>query len=330
LTEEVRTASSKLDAPQNACREITSEEKPLVSIVVTTRNRVRSLIRCVASVYSNDYAPIEVIVVDDNSSEDVTKEVKNRFPSAKIIVNTERRLLAASRNSGFKGSSGSYILFVDDDNVLDGSAIGPLVQVFTNVDHVGVAAPLAHYYGEPSRLWWAGARAGKLTGIVTFPFRGRLDVNLQKPYLTDQFHNVFMVTREVFDLTGGFDERLFPIYLSEADFAERMKKIGYKALVVPGSRVFHDVPVDLRRTSLRDMHITEPIRAYYVARNRIVYMRLHRSTSEFLAFLFLFEPLIVITHLVSILLAANARRPSLLESYVRGVLDGFALREIRR
>jgi GT2 family glycosyltransferase len=325
----VQAAVPKLDAPQNTHREPGSEEKTLVSVVVTTRNRVNSLIRCLTSIYSNDYQPIEVIVVDDNSSVDVAGEVATRFPEAKIIVNSSRRLLAASRNLGARASFGKYIFFVDDDNVLDKLAIRSLVRALINIRDAGVVAPLTYYLDEPSRLWWAGARVGRISSIVALPHKGQSGVHLRTPYLTDRFHNAFMVRREVFKTLGGFDVRFFPIYLSEADFAERMKGTREKAVVVPDSKVFHDVPVDLRRASIRDMHMTEPLRAYYVARNRIVYMSLHRKAGEFLIFLFLFEPVIILTHLLSILRSPNLDRSSLIRSYLKGTIDGLALAEVR-
>jgi GT2 family glycosyltransferase len=325
-----KAAASKLDASENAYRELGSEGKTLVSVVVTTRNRVNSLIRCLASIYSNDYQPIEVIVVDDNSSVDIAREVVTTFPKAKIIINSTRRLLAASRNLGAAASFGKYIFFVDDDNVLDKLAIRSLVRTLINLRDVGVVAPLTYYLDEPSRLWWAGARVGRISSIVAFPHKGQSGVHPRRPYLTDQFHNAFMVRREVFNILGGFDVRFFPIYLSEADFAERMQGTRQRAVVVPDSKVYHDVPVELRRASIREMHITEPLRAYYVARNRTIYMRLHRKAGEFLIFVFLFAPVVFLTHLLSILRSPNVDRSSLIRSYLKGVIDGLALSELRR
>jgi GT2 family glycosyltransferase len=136
------------------------------------------------------------------------------------------------------------------------------------------------------------------------------------------FHNAFMMKRRAVDRVGFFDEESFPIFLSEADYSERIRRLGYSVLVVPSAKVWHDVPPPRSGISLRAMHITDPVRAYFVARNRIILMWRYRKVSEFLAFFLLFEPVIVTVQLLSIILSQIPEKAAIATGYIKGILDG--------
>jgi GT2 family glycosyltransferase len=136
-----------------------------------------------------------------------------------------------------------------------------------------------------------------------------------------------MARRSLFDAIGNFDEKNFPIYLSEADFSERMKSRGFHALVVPSAVVWHDVPALAGiRSLLRHIHITEPSRAYYVARNRIIFVKKYRKLWQKLLFMLFFLPMIAALHSVTILASRHAHRVYLIRNYLGGVIDGLASR----
>jgi hypothetical protein len=166
-----------------------------------------------------------------------------------------------------------------------------------------------------------------MSGIAVFPYRGQRGVPLFRPAQTGLFHDVFMVRRSVFDAIGTFDQVGFPIYLSEADFAERMSLRGFKAFLIPTSRVWHDVPV-LRgaRNILRHTHITEPRRAYYVARNRMLFVKRYRGLWQRLIFLSFFVPASALFHLVAILSTKGEDRIYLARFYLGGIIAGLRLR----
>lgn len=91
-------------------------ESPLVSAVITTRNRLPLLKRAVTSVYSQTYENIELIVVDDGS-DDGTEEwcSSQEFHYIRIPIG-ESRGGNYARNLGIKASVGDYIAFLDDDD----------------------------------------------------------------------------------------------------------------------------------------------------------------------------------------------------------------------
>lgn len=89
---------------------------PLVSAVITTHNRVELLRRAVESVYSQTYGNIELIVVDDGSTDETEEWCKiQQFKYIRIPVG-ESRGGNYARNLGLKASNGKYVAFLDDDD----------------------------------------------------------------------------------------------------------------------------------------------------------------------------------------------------------------------
>lgn len=101
------------------------EDRPLFTVVVPTFNREAHIERCLESLASQDFDDLQVVVVD-NSSTDRTVEVARSFEARldlAIVVNAENRERAFSRNRGAEEAAGSYIVFLDSDDVLTPGAL---------------------------------------------------------------------------------------------------------------------------------------------------------------------------------------------------------------
>lgn len=93
----------------------------LVSVVITTYNRVNELKRAIKSVVQQSYKNLEIIVVDDNVDNSMSEKVKlivEAFNDKRIILKKNKNNLggALSRNAGIQYSKGSYVAFLDDDD----------------------------------------------------------------------------------------------------------------------------------------------------------------------------------------------------------------------
>lgn len=90
--------------------------RPLVSVVIPTFNRAATIVRAVESVLQQTYRPLELIVVDDGST-DETSEVLKRYGDAIVYVPQDNAGPAAARNRGIRQSQGDLIAFLDSDDV---------------------------------------------------------------------------------------------------------------------------------------------------------------------------------------------------------------------
>jgi GT2 family glycosyltransferase len=88
---------------------------PRLSFIIATRDRRDPLMRCLASVEAQRYAPIEVIVVDDASSDGTAEAVREAFPSARVLRNPQRRGLGATLAAGAAVATGDIFVNLDDD-----------------------------------------------------------------------------------------------------------------------------------------------------------------------------------------------------------------------
>jgi len=141
------------------------------------------------------------------------------------------------------------------------------------------------------------------------------------------FHSCFMVRRSAFEEAGGFDAENFPMYLGEADLSERLSKQRCQVIVDSGARIAHHIPDRGFSSVLRNVHITEPSRAYFVGRNRIIFMRKHRNLASYFIFVIVFLPVIALIHLTLILTSrAGHKWTTLAGAYLRGILDGLGNR----
>ena len=127
---------------------------PLVSVVVPVWNMSRYLGEALRSVFSQDYRPLEVIVVDDGST-DGSGEVARSFAEVSVLTQ-ENRGVAAARNRGIEHSRGELIAFLDADDVWHTSKLS--LQVEWLEQHPEIGYVTAHFQnvledGVPRPAW---------------------------------------------------------------------------------------------------------------------------------------------------------------------------------
>lgn len=126
---------------------------PLVSIVITHYNYQRYFDECLQSCASQDYSPIEIVVVDDHSADfDTVHAIVEKYKCL-CVRNSENRGYAASKNIGILASHGEYIRMLDADDKLTPSAISAAMQIFSTHDNVDLVhgVCLRWYGGNDTR-----------------------------------------------------------------------------------------------------------------------------------------------------------------------------------
>src|SRR5438309_12095739 len=86
---------------------------PLVSIIVVSCNNREFIARCLSCAVSQDYNTIELIVVDQNSSDGTAAIIRERFPHAALIQNETNTGFADGMNRGIESSKGEYVLLLN-------------------------------------------------------------------------------------------------------------------------------------------------------------------------------------------------------------------------
>ncbi|NLW36580.1 glycosyltransferase family 2 protein [Syntrophorhabdus aromaticivorans] len=116
---------------------------PLVSIIIPTYNYGLYLSRALESCLDQSYPSIEVIVVDDGSTDD-TKHVVERYGSKVTYLYQENKGVSTARNTGLDRASGEFVTFLDSDDYLTHDSIKLRVNVLARCTEIGVVTGEAY------------------------------------------------------------------------------------------------------------------------------------------------------------------------------------------
>ena len=172
----------------------------LFSVIIPVHNREKYIKDTLRSVVGQEYRPIELVLVDNNSQDNsiaVAKKYLSPYENDefKVVYATEEKPGAcAARNKGVELSEAPYIMFLDDDDALmNFKAVSAIVDSFekNGADIVGFKAQYYHSY--------------KKKKIRTFSFKNDIKEQVLHCMLSTQ---CYAVTREFFSKSGGWDERI--------------------------------------------------------------------------------------------------------------------------
>lgn len=116
-------------------------EKTDVTVIIPIHNGEKYLQRCIDSILNQSYKNIELLVIDDNSTDDTYKVLQKylKLPNVRFIKNTDTLGPAKTRNIGLQNAKSPYILFLDCDDWIDLNCIKKAVQILNNNSSIDIA-----------------------------------------------------------------------------------------------------------------------------------------------------------------------------------------------
>lgn len=126
---------------------------PVVSVVIPCYNAGDTLLETVESALASKYERLEVIVVDDGSTDEVTRVALNSLPGCVLRVEQPNSGLPAARNAGVKRASGSFILPLDADDLIEPDYVPEAVDAMLADDTLGIVYSRATKFGEVEGDW---------------------------------------------------------------------------------------------------------------------------------------------------------------------------------
>lgn len=109
-------------------------KKPLITIIIPVYNNSKYIRQCINSILNQDYKKIEIIVIDDGSTDDslsVSKELSEK--DARIHVYSQKNSgVSSARNMGIKKATGDYVFFVDSDDILSRNCISYCLEILND------------------------------------------------------------------------------------------------------------------------------------------------------------------------------------------------------
>ncbi len=224
---------------------------PDLSILIVNWN-VRDLLRrCLQSIFANlPPRQMEIIVVDNGSSDGSVEMVRAEFPRVHLIPNPDNRGFPAANNQGLAVARGRYILLLNPDTEVVGDALETMVAFADAHPDVGVVGPqLLNPDGtiQSSRRRFPTLATAIFESTWLQPCAPRRLLTryyvLDRP--DDEIQDVDWVTgaalmarREAVEQVGPMDEGFF-MYSEELDWCRRFRDAGWRVVYLPTARVVH-------------------------------------------------------------------------------------------
>lgn len=207
------------------------KQQSAVSIIIPCYNTHIYLNQAICSVRRQTFQSIEIIVIDDGSTDPATIHCLNNLGDDVQVVHQNNQGLPAARNAGFSVACGEFLLPLDADDWLEPNAVEKLVNALEQSPGAGFSF---------SHICMEGERKGVL--IKQYNFFEQLFLN-QLPYC-------LMLRKSLWQATGGYDATMRLGY-EDWEFNIRLGSMGYFGSVVPMPLFHYRVSRDgmLLRTS---------------------------------------------------------------------------------
>jgi GT2 family glycosyltransferase len=240
---------------------MTASPQPLVSAIVVNWNGGAMLLDALASLFAQTWPSLEVILVDNASTDGSAEQAKRTFGCRlKVVQNARNEGFAGGNNAGFRAASGEWMFLLNSDAVCDPDAVAELMQFVADKPDVGQLACRIVQMDQPHFF--------DSTGLLLYPdgiarTRGWQEKDIGQYDRAEEVlapHGCACALRtSMLDRIGDFDEDFF-CYFEDLDLGMRGQLAGWKCWYVPGSRVRH------RKSSTAGNYSV--FKAYHVERNR--------------------------------------------------------------
>lgn len=215
-----------------------------IPIVVLNYNGIELLEKYLPSVLETRYPYKEVIVIDNGSTDDSKEYVKSL--GAKLISLDENYGPAYARNIALRTFKSKYIAFLDNDVRTPPEWLDPLIETIAQDEKIAAVQSLYTdwpYEDEPRLIPWFSTAAA-------------------------------LVRREEIARLGGFDEHYF-FYWEDAELSWRLYRAGYKILMVPKSKVYHEAHGTFKK-------LPSPFTSYLTLRNQMLLLLTYYDLNQLL------------------------------------------------
>lgn len=288
------------------------KELPLVSIVSVQYGHPDVTLEMIQSLKQISYPNFEIIIVDNASPNGNPDIVKEKYSDIVYIKSDENLGFAGGNNLGFDVAKGKYILMLNNDTEVEVGFLEPLVEKMESNPKIGIVSPKIRFFHSPDTLQYVGyeninpiTQRGGAKGFGEKD-KGQYEEDAEAAYGHGAAMMIPMsVVKEV-----GLMADVFFLYYEELDWAHRIRNAGYKIFYVHNSLIYH-------KESVSTGGRVSALRAYYMTRNRILYLRRNFSGITFLLAL-LYQMLIAIPK--NALTSAIKGGPKFIRAYSKGVL----------
>lgn len=236
--------------------------RPKVSAIVLNWNGKDVIFECLESLLAQQYASLEIIVVDNGSTDGSMSLIKERFAGKMLFIENKKNLgFAEGCNVGIRHATGDFIVLLNSDATLRLDWVEQMVAAMESDASAGMAAGKIYFAGDDQRIENTGHliyRDGLGRG------RGRLERDEgqydKERYIFCPNGCAAIYRKNMLEEIGLFDKYFFA-YADDIDVGFRGRLFGYECLYVPSAVAYHRLSASFGMLS--------PFKAFLVERNRL-------------------------------------------------------------
>jgi GT2 family glycosyltransferase len=256
------------------------ERQPKVAAIVINFNGRDVTLQTLESLAQVDYRELEIIVVDNGSTDGSFAAVEEKFPGVCQVRKQVNEGVAAGMNVGVaRALEGDcdYLLILNNDIEVDPQMISELVNVGESERSVGCVGPKTFYYGDRDRLWSAGGMLQFRESVTAERGMGEEDLGQYDKVQEVDYVNgcAMLVKRSVMERVGLFDPTYF-VGIEDADWCMRMKRRGYRCAYTPHAVLFHMVSHTLGTYTAG--------RTFHTGRSTAIFVRRYATPGQWATF----------------------------------------------
>lgn len=289
--------------------------------VVLSWNRRDDTLRCLESLRRIKRPDLNIICVDNASTDGSADAVRERFPDVELIEARENLGFSGGNNLGLRRAlenGARWMILVNNDATVASDVIDGFERAIQQRPQAGLLAGKVYFTSHPDRIWFAGQRVNTRLGYSGRPRGyGRPD-GARYAGLVNTGRAVgalLAVSRRAVEAVGLLDEDLFA-YVEDVDLALRVRGAGFQVVFAPGARAWHRVSASTGGEAASTATI------YYGVRNTVTVLERHRPLGRVGNYL---RRAVIMATFAMYALARSDRRAA-----IAAVRDGFADARARR
>jgi len=212
---------------------------PKVSIIIPAYNAWEINYQCISSIINNTIGVAYEVILADDCSSDSTANCTDIINNIVHVRTGTNEGFLKNCNHAAKFAKGKFILFLNNDTKVTPNWLAPLVTLIESDEVIGMVG---------SKLIYPDGKLQEAGGIIWNDASGWNYGHKQNPELPE-FNYVkevdyisgaaILIKKDLWEKTGGFDERYSPAYFEDTDFAFTVRSMGYKVMYQPLSEVIH-------------------------------------------------------------------------------------------
>ena len=216
---------------------------PKISVIVLTYNNLEINKLCIDSILNKTAYPNYELIIVDNCSKDGTREYLESLVGTderiKVILNTENRGFAGGNNDGIAVSTGDYVVLLNNDTVVTRGWLTAMSKHLENDLQLGMCGPVTNSIGNE---YQNRKEMERFAYIYTTEHQNQeySDVRVLALFCT-------MIKRSVIDQCGVLDEQYGIGMFEDDDYAEAVKKAGFRLTVVEDAFIHHFESVSFKK-----------------------------------------------------------------------------------